>query len=78
MEPETVGATDRGKLRNRIDAGGRGRADGGDNAEGSPALSKIFADRLLQGVGVQAEGGVDRYFAHPLLADAKGNGRFLD
>lgn len=59
MEPEPLALAQFSDRRYGIDARRRGRADGGDHAEGQVAGSPIFLDSARERDGIHAELGVD-------------------
>ena len=71
-------ATERGDFAHRIDAGGGGRADGGDDRKRLEAFSLIRLDCFGQSRNVHAKIGIARDANHVLLAKTKRDGGFLD
>ena len=78
VQPQAAACADVGDRRDRIHAGRRGRAGGGDHRARSQPGRGVFGDGVLERRGIHAQLGVDRNGAQAVTSQAEDHGRLRD
>jgi hypothetical protein len=78
VEPEPLALAHVGDFGDGVNARRRGRAHGGDDAEGKSAGTPVFFNQMRERGGVHAELGVGGNLAQRALAEAERDERLLD